>query len=84
MIFYTYKYELKANKEKAFKYFLKKSYLIKYFSKKEKEDTRIISNNSNEIIIEGEEIKLLTNEIRNNELIKYRMLFKSIEEGLLI
>lgn len=93
MKFYNYKYIVKTDIEKAFNYFLKKKYLLKYFSKKELEDIELVSEYPNENITEGEHIEIIFNdidlklvlkinvvEIKNNELIHYNMVIDEISD----
>ena len=58
MKFYSHIYKVKTDKQKAFNYFLKKDYLKKFFSNKEKERIDIISKTNDEIITEGEDLIL--------------------------
>lgn len=93
MKFYSYKYKLRVEPEKAFKYFLQKDYLVKFFSQKEKDQIEIISEKSGGEISEGEVVKLLfkdrelnivmslqVEEVKKNELIHWNLYLNEIEE----
>ena len=93
MKFYTYRYKVKTETEKAFKYFLQKEYFVKYLSQNDREEIELIFENDNNEISENEEIKILVKdkefvvvmklkveEIIKNELIHCSLFFDEIQE----